>query len=492
MYLDGEKKVLGDLERQYKRALEAIDEKIAALLGRGDADMQHVIYRVEHQKALRIQVQAILEQLQANEFETISEYLTNSYNDGFVAAMYSMHQQDQPFVVPIDQKQVVQAIQHDTKLSEDLYTSLGEDVQRLKKVISAEISRGIASGLGYGEIARNIGNLSKAPLSRAKTIARTEAGRIQEQATIDAAAKSKAKGARIVKMWDAVRDGSTRSAHRQLHGQVREIEEPYEYGTKKAMHPHGFGDPALDINCRCTSVIMSKKLLDKTMLEELQENAKVWGLDTTDSIEEFKKRYMKAAETVDKSGKSGIIEPGGTLDKFDRKTRVTHWTPDLKAANPYYTQGAEYKQNCQRCVPAYELRRRGYNVQAKPAVVTSSGALSQNDPLVNGQKWLRGIFQNIRWQPAPNGTGIADIEKAMAQWGDGARAEVYVKWANGQGAHVFVAEQMDGKTHFFNPQSGSSNYRKAFAGVEKGFTMFARIDNLSVTDAIEECVENVR
>lgn len=308
MYLDGEKKVLGDLERQYKRALEAIDEKIAALLGRGDADMQHVIYRVEHQKALRIQVQAILEQLQANEFETISEYLTNSYNDGFVAAMYSMHQQDQPFVVPIDQKQVVQAIQHDTKLSEDLYTSLGEDVQRLKKVISAEISRGIASGLGYGEIARNIGNLSKAPLSRAKTIARTEAGRIQEQATIDAAAKSKAKGARIVKMWDAVRDGSTRSAHRQLHGQVREIEEPYEYGTKKAMHPHGFGDPALDINCRCTSVIMSKKLLDKTMLEELQENAKAWGLDTTDSIEEFKKRYMKAAETVEKSGKSGIME----------------------------------------------------------------------------------------------------------------------------------------------------------------------------------------
>ena len=312
MYLDGEKKVLGDLERQYKRALEAIDEKIAALLGRGDADMQHVIYRVEHQKALRIQVQAILEQLQANEFETISEYLTNSYNDGFVAAMYSMHQQDQPFVVPIDQKQVVQAIQHDTKLSEDLYTSLGEDVQRLKKVISAEISRGIASGLGYGEIARNIGNLSKAPLSRAKTIARTEAGRIQEQATIDAAAKSKAKGARIVKMWDAVRDGSTRSAHRQLHGQVREIEEPYEYGTKKAMHPHGFGDPALDINCRCTSVIMSKKLLDKTMLEELQENAKAWGLDTTDSIEEFKKRYMKAAETVEKSGKSGIMDTGKT------------------------------------------------------------------------------------------------------------------------------------------------------------------------------------
>ena len=41
----------------------------------------------------------------------------------------------------------------------------------------------------------------------------------------------------------------------------------------------------------------------------------------------------------------------------------------IKGANPFYnTSGAEgdFSQNCQRCVVAYELRRRGYDVVALP------------------------------------------------------------------------------------------------------------------------------
>ena len=40
--------------------------------------------------------------------------------------------------------------------------------------------------------------LTKAPLSRARTIVRTEAGRVQEQANFDAANKAKAAGADVV------------------------------------------------------------------------------------------------------------------------------------------------------------------------------------------------------------------------------------------------------------------------------------------------------
>ena len=47
-------------------------------------------------------------------------------------------------------------------------------------------------------IARNISTLTKAPLSRARTIVRTEAGRVQEQANFDAANKAKAAGADVV------------------------------------------------------------------------------------------------------------------------------------------------------------------------------------------------------------------------------------------------------------------------------------------------------
>ena len=85
--------------------------------------------------------------------------------------------------------------------------------------------------------------LTKAPLSRARTIVRTEAGRVQEQANFDAANKAKAAGADVVKQWSAVLDGKTRDTHRELDHQIREMDKPFEIGGKKAMYPHDFGDP---------------------------------------------------------------------------------------------------------------------------------------------------------------------------------------------------------------------------------------------------------
>ena len=39
---------------------------------------------------------------------------------------------------------------------------------------------------------------------------------------------------------------------------------------------------------------------------------------------------------------------------------------DIKAVNPKYSQGTEYQINCQRCVQVYELRQRGFDVEAMP------------------------------------------------------------------------------------------------------------------------------
>lgn len=249
--LDNEKAVLKKLEENYTDALAEINDKIAMLLGRQDADQQHVIYQVEFQKSLKKQVEAILETLHSNEFETISEYLTKSYDEGFLGAMYSMHKQGIPLIFPIDQEQIVAAIQHETKLSENLYTALGKDVTDLRKKIAGEISRGISTGMMYSEIARNVAGYANIPKNNAMRIARTEAHRIQSKAALDAQFKAKEKGADVVKQWDAALDGKTRDSHRKLDGQIRELEEEFEVGTHKAMMPGGFNVPEEDINCRC-------------------------------------------------------------------------------------------------------------------------------------------------------------------------------------------------------------------------------------------------
>ena len=250
-YLNNEKEVLKKLEENYKDALAEINSKIEILMARQDADMQHVIYQVEYQKALKTQVQAILENLQANEFETISEYLTKSYEDGFIGTMYNLQGQGIPLVFPIDQEQVVAAIQHETKLSESLYTKLGKDIKVLNKQIASEISRGISGGQMYSEIARNIAGWAMIPKNNAMRIARTEAHRIQCKASMNACNKAKEKGADVVKQWDSSLDRKTRKSHRKLDGQIRELDEPFEVNGHKAMQPGDFNRPEEDINCRC-------------------------------------------------------------------------------------------------------------------------------------------------------------------------------------------------------------------------------------------------
>lgn len=334
--LKTEKGVLKALEKEYAEALQAVDDRIAQMLGRNDADLPHVIRRIEYQKMVKAQVQSALDSLHAKEYETISEYLQDSYTDAFVGTMYTLHHQDMPVIVPIDQNAVVKAITIDSKVKGDLYTALGVDVNKLKKTIASEITRGIASGLLYDDITRNIAYAGGITAKRAKTITRTEAGRVQEQATFDAANKALAAGADVVKQWSAIRDGKTRDTHRTLDGQVREVNEPFTVGGHEAMHPHGFGIAAEDCNCRCTMLTRARAALDADELKQMQERAAAHGLLVKDKkgfedakakdFADFKKKYLKAAETVESTGKSGII-------KVDKVVSGHESTPKKSTAN---------------------------------------------------------------------------------------------------------------------------------------------------------------
>lgn len=317
--IKAERAILKDIEEQYKGAITEINLHLAQLLGRQDANLPHVIHQVEYQRMLKQQVQASLDKLHSTEYESVTEYLNESYTDAFVGTMYTLHHQDMPVILPINQALAVKAITLDTKLKKTMYEEMGKDISKLKRTIQQEITRGISSGMMYSEIARNISNQAGIPMRRAKTIARTEGGRVQEQASYDAALQAKEKGANLVKQWNAIRDGKTRDAHRALHNQTRELDEPFEIDGEEAMHPHDFGVAALDCNCRCTMLTLAKASLDADTLKQMQEDAHTHGLMVKDSkelghaqaknIAEFKKRYLKAAEAVEKPASNAAAVP---------------------------------------------------------------------------------------------------------------------------------------------------------------------------------------
>lgn len=211
--------------------------------------------------------------------------------------MYDIAKQGIPVISPINQASAVKAILTDSKVSNGLYAALGVDVAKLKKTITQEISRGIASSLPYRDIARNISNVSKAPLSRSKTIARTEGHRIQQTSTRDAQQAAKAKGADVLKQWDAALDGRTRDSHRHVDGEIRELEEKFSNGLMFPGDPSG--SAAEVVNCRCTSDTRARWALDEEELNTLKERAEYFGLDKTDSFEEYKQKYLNLPANAD-------------------------------------------------------------------------------------------------------------------------------------------------------------------------------------------------
>ncbi len=322
--LSEEEKTIKKLKGIYKKALDDINGNIASLMGRTDTEnLQSIVYQLNYQKALKTQINGILDTLEAEQFTTISSYLTKCYENGYVGVMYDLHKQGIPIITPINQNQVVKALTNESKLSKNLYNKLGEDVSLLKKRVQNNVSRGFAQGSSYADIARNIASGMIGDYSRynggaiafANRIARTEGHRVQNQAAMDAQHAAKEKGADIVKQWDSTLDSRTRPEHAEADGQIREIDEPFNVGGEDLEAP-GIGGSAWNvINCRCAVLQRAKWALDEEELQTLQERAEYYGLDKSDSFEAFKENYLDITKEMEDNGssKEDLIE---TLNKL--------------------------------------------------------------------------------------------------------------------------------------------------------------------------------
>ena len=292
--LTAEEKELRKLKIIYNKAMADIDDNIAKLLGRADANLQHVIYQVDYQKALKKQISGILDDMNSKRFESITQYMAECYDNGFIGTMYDIHGQDVPIVVPIDPNQVVKAMKTDSKISKGLYARLGEDADQLKKRIANNLSRGIASSMGYKEIARNIRGDSNVSYNNAVRIARTEGHRVHMSAAFDAQNKAKEAGADIVKQWDSTLDKNVRDSHAKVDGEIKELDKKFSNGLMYPSDPAGAAEEV--INCRCALLQRAKWALDEDELETLKKKADYYELDKSENFDDFKKKYLKAAE----------------------------------------------------------------------------------------------------------------------------------------------------------------------------------------------------
>ena len=188
------------------------------------------------------------------------------------------------------------------------------------------------------------------------------------------------------------------------------------------------------------------------------------------------KKTSRGGQRVNRSGSQFIKSTPQTEDEA------------LKHSNGGdYTSKADYMRNCQRCVWAYELNRRGYNVEAI--------GRNKSDNMGQNLQWL-SIAKNPKLEyiakspfgrntNAQNAKNVAD---KMKSWGDGSRGIIEFRTNSSSGGivngHVANVEYKNGKVTVYDAQSGKkeTSLKKYLTdnNANATFSRIMRTDNLSL------------
>ncbi len=360
-FLDNEEAVIKRLKQSYSTSLRDINKKaqklheeIESLAAVYDdiedeaekavlkSRIQSKVYQKQYQESLQKQVGDILGKMHREEFKTVSAYLDKCYEDGFVGTMYDLQGQSIPLCFPLDQEAMVRAVQLDSKISQGLYSRLGEDVAVLKKKITAQVSRGIATGMTFNQVAQQLSAHTRIGFNNAVRIARTEGHRIQCQSGMDACYKAKEKGADVVKQWDSTLDGSTRESHIQVDGEIRELDEKFSNGLMFPGDPSG--GAAEVVNCRCALLQRASCAVAGSFTKMNNFTKQLETFESPEKYSEFKEAFFSKENKKYMNYVRDMEEKYGTTD-FEKvlgmmNDREYQHYSGLLGKNPIYNKKA--------------------------------------------------------------------------------------------------------------------------------------------------------
>ena len=145
----------------------------------------------------------------------------------------------------------------------------------------------------------------------------------------------------------------------------------------------------------------------------------------------FRRRKINGKWRYWRDGKNHAEE---MLPALNRKATFMGPNEDMAACNPKYSKGGVYKKNCISCALAYDLRRRGYDVEAASIDTTSvtNGSLPVQLGFYKGEKLE--IFE------VPNDPDVAvkQFTKNLLSYGDRSRGMLRIRWKNGDGHAVVL------------------------------------------------------
>lgn len=424
---------------------------------------------------------------------------------------------------------------HDTAayLMEDRQLMPGPSTKKAKEIaadksmqwnqrhIQSAVLQGVLQGESPYKVAERLTGVAQMGLNASIRYARTMTTSAQNAGRYESYHRAKRLGVDLTIEWQATLDGRTRHEHRMMHGQRRNVDEPFELDGVKILYPaQSSGAGSSDIpqsmiwNCRCTLLAWVKGFegdtvkyspkMGKMTFEEWQEakpslssekkNDRIKSRSGSRQAKE-KRENISQIEKVAQKPKESTEVVSGLKPISGNHTRKQ----DIDAVNPNWDTGLpEWSNNCQKCVTTYEARRRGFDVTALPCY-------SLQEPLARGtgytypyekgdrhpdRLWHAAGLQFSEARTFTNDRCLKQIESMMKEYGNGSRAIIEGFWKSNGFGHVFIAENVGGKVQFFDPQNRKMDCESYIYDMSPISMGIFRIDDLPFSNYIAEVFRN--
>lgn len=443
-----------------------------ALTGAWMKELENASARVHISRldALKIQLQQQAELLYSNQLDYIDRAARQSYTGSFYHTAYEIQK-------GLGVGWTMQAINENAikKVLSRPWTTDGQTFRDRCWTNKQSLVNSVTTQLTQMIIRGEAPDRAISAISKQFEVSRSKAGRLvmTESAYFSSAAQKDCYGALGVERYALVAsfDRDTCELCGALDGKVFKMSE-YQVGlTSPPFHPW----------CRCCTAPYFEDMegLGERWTRNPDGTTKKVPANTT--FNEWRSQFVPGNSA--KSAQNSIASNAkpAIMDIVERAVGATKGVPivekdAISGANPNYSAGGAYRINCQRCVQAYELRRRGYDVIAKPKPSTG------NTVTWGSECFTQPGQHQVSWQAFTLSQTEAAVKKELAAAPDGARYAIYVRWkGRGNGAHVFVAEKSGGVVHYMDPQTGAMDASSHFANGSKGRFGYFRMDDKALT-----------
>ena len=276
------------------------------------------------------------------------------------------------------------------------------------------------------------------------------------------------------------------------HGKKKERYEKTDKLNKAAKVLLGVGASAsLIAMCTANPLIVAPAMLVSSSSIIARIGINTYKLK--DEIVEKQENKKTDAEWKEEDG------PPKKLKELKKKNKLLSSDDDVKLVNPNSGMPGS-TQNCVYSAIAYDMRRRGYDVQARqcrnPQNLNSyitkvySGTIYRYVPKTTSNIGISKDVQNNAYKNTLKSIRLAnDVHKNKSNT---SRGIIAVRWKGTQAGHCFNYEYDNGKITFYDPQVGDTGSLTDayFSHVDPNGTCIYRTDTLKPNDNIGEAVIN--